>query len=918
MPPSATVLRGRAAERQILDQALRRAQSGESAVLILRGEPGVGKTALLDYLAGSASGCRLIRIAGVESELELSLAAVHQLCAPMLDLLESLPEPQQQVLRVAFRDAIGTTPDRFALGLAVLGLLAEATTERPLVCLVDDAQWLDQASAQVIGFVARRLAAEPVCVVFAVREAADTTLFAGLTTLKIEGLGDEDAAALLNDAMPGNLDAQVSNRIVAETRGNPLALLEVARRGRAELLGGFALPGTGPAAADLHQAFVRRIERLSAPTRLLMVLAAADPTGDATLLWRAAHALDLGPDAASEAEAEELLEVGAGVRFRHPLVRSAAYATASAEDRRAVHLALADATASPADDERRVWHLAAAADGPDEELASALEEAARRAEARGRVAAAAALLGRAVMLTAGPSTRAELAIAAAHAHLDAGAFDAARGLLAEAEADATEEIQRARVELIRGQVDRAANNGADAPVKLVGAARRLQPLDPPLARATFLDAWGAALVAGSVAHEGGDLLTVSRAAGSSILAGGDDRSENLLLAGLATLVTEGASLAAPTLRRAVDAYLDDEVGPDEWLHRGVLAANAALALWDYDAWDAVTARHVECARSAGALAPLANALNAHRVVLLWRGDVERMRVLGLEEEAAKQVTGTRRSSYGDLFLYAFQGHAAAAAPLIEAIEREATQRGEGLGRHIAHRATALLHLGVGRYAEALDAAARAAEGNLGPFTGQALPDLVEAAVRARAIDDAREGLRRLTEHAAVSGSDWAAGIEARCRALVSDGDEAERHYTEAIERLGGTRLRFESARTSLVYGEWLRRERRRADARAHLHKAFEAFSDMGADGFAERTRHELLATGEKVRKRRPDTLYDLTPQELQIARLAQDGRTNPEIGGELYISARTVEWHLRKVFGKLGISSRRELRDALPPRPLPG
>jgi len=904
-----SVLRGRLVEREELDRALRSVRAGESAVLVLRGEAGIGKTTLLNYVAEQASGCRVAQIAGIESELELPFAALHQLCSPMFDLIPNLPDPQQQALHVAFGHSAGVTPDKFVVGLAILGLLAEAAVKRPLVCVVDDAQWLDEASGQVLGFVARRLVAESVLMVFAIREPTEQPVLAGVAELILEGLGPEDAKALLAAAVPGRLDRMVRDRIVAETRGNPLALLELSRSGRAGLMGGFALPTSG--ADDLQDLYVRRVRALPENTRALLVLAAADPTGDATLLWRAAQRLGLGPDAATAAEADGLVEIGARITFRHPLVRSAAYAAGSAEDRRTVHLALADATDQEVDAERRVWHRAAAATGPDEEVAAELEEAAARVETRGGAAASAAMLQRAVALTPEPGRRAERALAAAQAHLDAGAFETGLGLLAEAEADAVDDLQRARVDLVRGLVDRAARSGREAPVALLRAARRLEALDLRLSRHTYLDAWSAALVAGDLALPEGDLPNVSVAACAAPADPAGPVPGDHLIEGLATLITEGAAAASSSLRRAVTAFLDDQAPVDQFLHCGVLVADAALALWDDEAWDAASSRHVALARATGALAPLANALNAHRVVALWRGDVDQARELGLEEQTVKEVTGTRRASYGDLFLLAYQGNAVAAAPLLAAAAAEAAARGEGLGRQITDRATALLHLGLGRYQEARAAAVRAATGNLGPFTAQALPDLVEAAVRSGEIGVAKDAVARLTSCADVPGSNWAAGLLARSRALVA-GSEAE--YIEAVERLGRTRLRFELARTRLLYGEWLRREGRRSDARAQLRPAHEEFVAMGADGFAERARHELLATGEKVRKRTVDTLDELTPQEEHIARMARDGRTNPEIGAELYISARTVEWHLRKVFGKLGISSRRELADALSQR----
>lgn len=876
-------------------------------MLVLRGEAGVGKTTLLHYIEGQAVRCRVARITGVESELDLPFAALHQLCAPMLASAGALPVPQQHALDVTFGHAAGAAPDRLVLGLAVLGLLAEVASEQPLVCLIDDAQWLDVASRQVLGFVARRLLGESVLLVFAVREP-NPDILAGLPALAVGGLDEADARALLTAATPGHLDAQVLGRIVAETRGNPLALLELSRSGRAELLGGFALPAVGTDA--LQDRYEQRIRALPEPTRRLLLLAAADPTGDAALLWRAAQGLGLGPPTAAPAEEAQLVEIGRSVRFRHPLVRSAAYAAGGIEDRRAVHRALADALEAGDDRQRRVWHLAAAAAGPDDRLAAELADVAHGAESRGGIAAAAALLRRSAELTTDPRLGVERTLSAAQAHLDAGDFASALGLLARAEALPVDDLQGARIDLIRGLTDRAARSGREAPAALLRAARRLEPLDSRLARHTLLDAWGAALVAGRLASPDGDLATVSAAACTAPPAPGEATAADHLLNGLAALITAGTATAHPMLREAVTGFLDDTVPPDLWLHCGVLVANAALSLWDFDQWEAANARHAELARAHGALAPLVNALNVRRVIALWRGDVAHARELGLEESTVKEATGTRRASYGDLFLLAYQGHATEALPLLTEAAEEATARGEGLGLYFTDRATALLHLGLGHYAEAATAAGRAATGDLGPFTGQALPDLVEAAVRSGATATAETALARLGAYTAGSDQEWAAGLQARSRALVSSGDEADRYYSEAVDHLGRTRLRFELARTRLVYGEWLRRERRRSDARRQLKQAFEEFAGMGADGFAERARHELLATGEKVRKRTADTVDELTPQEEHIARMAKDGHTNTEIGAELYISARTVEWHLGKVFGKLGISSRKELRDA--------
>jgi DNA-binding CsgD family transcriptional regulator len=890
-------------------------RGGESAALVIRGETGIGKTALLRYCARQASGCRLAQIAGVESEMELPFAALHQLCLPMLGHLGALPEPQENALRVAFGLGTGPAPDRFVVGLAVLGLLADVAAERPLVCLVDDAQWLDEASWQVLGFVGRRLLAEAVALLFAVREAADERMFPALPALTVEGLTDDDARAFLTSAVPGHLDEQVRDRMVAETRGNPLALLEVVRRlSEAELAGGFVVPPTASLPRQLEHHYAQRVRALPGQTQRLMLLAAADPTGDATLLWRAAQTLRLGRPAAAAAEAEQLLEIDSRVRFRHPLVRSAAYATGSSEDRRAAHLALAAATDAQLDPERRVWHLAAAATGPDEDVAGELERTAGSAQARAGVAAAAAFLQRSVALTAEPARRADRALAAANANLHAGAFHTALGLLAEAEATAVDDLQRARVEQLRGEVDRVCSSGREVPVRLLRAAVRLESLDVRLARATYLDALFASLVAGRLAQPGGRLLEVANAARSAPRPQRDDQPGDLLLDGLATVITDGRAAAEPSLRRVVDAFLADQVSPDDWLQCGLLSTGAAILLWDFTSWAALSSRHLALVRASGALAPLSAALNAHRVLTIFSGDFESATLLGAEEIAVKEVTGARKGSYGALLLAAYQGRPADASELIAAVTADAIERGEGLGVQHANWATAVLNNGLGRYAEALPAAEQAADETYGPIvTGCVLTELIEAAVRSGQPRLASEAMLRLSA-LTIEGSDWASGIEARSQALLSKGEVAEDCYTEAIERLGRTALGPDLARAHLMYGEWLRRESRRIDARHQLRAAHGLFTAIGADAFAERARRELLATGQKVRKRDVDTHHELTPQEEHIARLARDGRTNPEIGAELFITARTVEWHLRKVFHKLGITSRKGLHDALPTR----
>jgi DNA-binding CsgD family transcriptional regulator len=905
--------RGRTRERKTLDDLLGRVRDGESAVLVIRGEAGIGKTALMRYCARQASGCRLAQIDGVESEMELPLAALHQLCTPMLSSLDALPKPQQRALRVAFGLAGEPAPDRFVLGLAVLSLLAENAAERPLICLVDDAQWLDEASSQVLGFVGRRLQAEPVGLLLAVREAVGAQLFPGLPALTLHGLTDEDAQALLRAAVPGHLDNRVRDRIVAETGGNPLGLLELASgMAEAELAGGFAGPRQASLPSQLQDHYLHRVRALPEPAQQLMLLAAADPTGDATLLWRAAQTLGLRPDAAIQARAKQLLSIGSQVRFRHPLVRSAAYVAGSPEDRRAAHLALAAATDAQADPERQVWHLAEAATGPDEDVAAALEQAAAKIQARAGLAASAAFLQRSVMLTAEPGRHTERALAAALAHLHAGAFDIALALLARAEAHAVDDLQRARVEMLRGQIEWASVTGREAPVLLMQAAKRLETLDAELARETYLHAWVASHLAGPLAGPGGLLLEVSRAVQAAPQPAGAPRPGDLLLDGLTTMIIQGRAAAEPTLRRAVSAFLGDQVSGEEWLQWGIFAQMAAMAVWDFDSWMALSARHVEFARALGALAPLSIALNGRGSVATHCGDFETATSLAAEKDVVNEVTGIRLATTCDLLLAGYRGRPAEAVPLFTATMEDSTARGEGLAVQMANWAAAVLHNGLGRYAEALAVAEPATEETYSPLSTQlVLPELIEAAVRTGQADLAGEALGRLS--AMTTGSDWAKGLEARSRALVSEGQEAEQCYAEAVERLGRTPLRPDLARAHLLYGEWLRRENRRLDARHQLHAAYDLLDAIGAEAFAERARRELLATGEKVRKREVDTYSRLTSQEEHIIRLARDGRTNREIAAELFISTRTVEWHFRKVFAKLGITSRRELHNAVPP-----
>jgi DNA-binding CsgD family transcriptional regulator len=905
------VLLGRAGERQVLDRLLENVRGGQSAVLVIRGEAGVGKTALLHYCARQASGFRVARIAGVESEMELPFAGLHQLCAPMLGRLGGLPEPQQAALRVALGLSSGAAPDRFLVALAALSLLAEVAAERPLLCFVDDAQWLDVASRQVLGFVARRLLAESVALVFAVREPTGEREFVGLPELALGGLPAEDARALLATVIPARLDERLRDRLLAETRGNPLAIRELPRGLSAtQLPGGLGLLEEQALPRRIEESFLRRLDALPEEPRRLLLLVAAEPVDDPLLVWRAAERLGIGPSAADETEG--LLAIGERVAFLHPLVRSAVYRSAAVPERRAVHRALAEATDARADADRRAWHLAAAAAGPDEEVASELERSAGRAQARGGLAAAAAFLRRSVALTRHPARRTERALAAAQASLRAGAFDAALALLAAAEAGPLNELERARVDLLQAEVAYAQNRGSEAPLLLLRAAGRLETLDVKLSRDTYLDAWSAALFAGQLASAG-SLLDVSQAVRTAPEPARPPRPCDLLLDGFALVFTEGRLAATPVLRRAATAFAGTEVSGEEVLRWGWLATAAAVYVWDYDTCLAIATREVQIARDAGALEVLAVGVNVLGQAAALSGDFARAALLVAEADAVIEATGARVAPYAALVAAGFRGQEAEGTKLIDATIAEATAGGQGTAVQYAHWAKAVLLNSFGRYEEAFAAAVAASDDTPELFVATwALSELIEAASRTGHTDLAAGALDRLLDSANASATDWGLGIAVRSRALLSDGEAADGLYREAIDRLGATRLRPELARAHLLYGEWLRRVGRRVDAREQLRTAHEMLAATGMEAFAERARRELLATGQKVRKRAVETRDDLTPQEDQIARLARDGLSNPEIGARLFLSPRTVEWHLGKVFTKLGVTSRMGLHDALP------
>jgi DNA-binding CsgD family transcriptional regulator len=893
----------------MLDGLLDRVRSGRSAVLVLRGESGIGKTALLRYLIDEAAGFTVARCTGVESEMELPFAGLHELCSPMVGGLDALVEPQRSALSVALGLAAGQRPDPFLVAVAALSLLAETAEHAPLLCVVDDAQWLDNASAQVLGFVGRRLLAEPIGLLFATRTPVRSPdHLAGLPEWGLGGLDEQSARAVLSSVTQARFDEEVRARIIAESHGNPLALLELdSGLGTADFAGGFAVPDAANLPLRIQDQYLARLGQLPAEAQRLVVLAAADPVGDTGLLARAAQMLGLSIDAGNPAVEACLLTIGAGVRFRHPLLRSAAYRAASIEDRRVVHAALAAATDPTADPDRRAWHRAYAASAPDETVAAELMGSADRAHRRGGVAAAAAFWERAVALTPDSGKRASRALTAAEAKYAAGDFEAGQKMLTIADIGPLDEFGHAQVQRMRAHIAFALNRGRDAPPLLLHAAQRLQPLDEDVARETFLEALVAAIYAGRLA-DGDDLLKVAKGVMSAPFGPEPLPHLQLLLRGLSLRMTDGYVAAAPVLREALHQYCGQRQQRD-WLW--VAYNMVAMDLWEDSAWFELAAGQARFARASGTLSWLPFALDYLAESHIQAGDLTQAEALMLERERVDPGIRADTLPYVALLLAAWRGDAPAAATLIDEMAAGASARGEGVALTYAEYAKAVLHNGLGDYALAAEAAHSASTVNELVISPWALYELVEAAVRCNQPQRAAAACDQLSAIAAASGTDWARGAAARSRAMVTDDDVADDLYREAIDRLSGTRMATHLARTQLCYGEWLRRKNRRVDARVQLRPAFDAFASMGANAFGERARRELQATGEKVRKRQQDQRTDLTPQEEQIAQLARERRTNPEIGAQLFLSARTVEWHLRKIFSKLGISSRRELDAAL-------
>jgi DNA-binding CsgD family transcriptional regulator/tetratricopeptide (TPR) repeat protein len=898
---SRVALVGRNAERARLERLLQHVRAGGSEVLVLRGERGIGKTALLDHAALRADGFRVIRVRGIESEMELPFAGLHLLCSAMSDCMGRLEPVEREVLETAI--GFGRAqPERFLVGLATAALLTSEAEGQPLLCIIDDAQWLDRRSAQALAFVARRIESQPVAILLAERDPQTVREFDGLPELRPAGLSSVDARQLLRSVIRGRADETVVGRIIAETRGNPIALLHLLDGvSTADFAGGFGAVTTARPAGRRPDQMVQRLEDLPAESRRLLLLAAADATGDPALQWRAAAHLGLAAEAAGALESEGVLHLSPQVTFCDPQLRSAMYWLASNEDRRTVHAALAAATDPAGEPAWRRWHLAHAVVGGDEELAGELERCVPAARERGGPAAAAAFLEKAAMLTTHSARRTERAIAAAAAKLEAGAPDAAARLLTIAEIGPVDPANRVRVQRQRAQMAFATKRGSDAVGLLLGAARLLEPLDPRVAGETYLEAIVAAIFAGRLGDGTGATAQAIRA---RLPRAPCLPAVDLLLRALVLRFTEGYAVACPILKQALSAFRANSTSYERsrWVW---LASWVAADLWEDEAWHALTT--VERAEDGDALTTLSSALTFRAIVDVHGGEFERATALIDNADATSAATGQPPFAYTSLVLAAWRGHETRALELLDVARQGASDRGEGVTLTTAGYATAVLYNGLGRYEAALAAAQDAAELDELALFGWSLVELVEAAARSGRPAAGMDALEQLAERARVAGTDWAVGIAARSRALLSDSSVAEGLYTEAIERLQRSRITVHLARAQLVYGEWLRRQGRRIDARPQLRAAQESFVAMGAEAFAKRAHRELLATGETVRRRAVETQGQLTPQETRIAFLARDGFTNPEIGERLFVSPRTVEYHLHKVFEKLGITSRREL-----------
>jgi DNA-binding CsgD family transcriptional regulator len=904
------VLIGRDPESRVLADLLEAVRGGQSRSLVLVGEAGIGKTALLDRLAGQAGDVRVLRVAGVEAERELAFAAVHQLFSTSTPQVDRLPAPQRAAVRTAFGLDGGSVADRFTIAVGILTLVSDLARERPVLCIVDDEQWVDRASLRVLTFVARRLGSERVGLVFASRVASSE--LRTLPTLRVDGLPRHDAGTLLDSALTGRLDPRVRSQVISETHGNPLALLELPRGATpAELAGGFALPGVLALSHRIEATYRRQLQRVPAPARQWLVIAAADPLGDPATLWSATEGAGLDSETAAAAIGTGLVEVDTTVRFRHPLARSAVYRAADLDQRRAAHRALAAATDPGVDPDRRAWHRAQAAATPAEDVAAELEAAAARARARGGYTASSAFLERSAALTPDRAERARRLLAAAEANWDAGTLPRALELLDAAEVVPDDDLHRGRVLRIRGQVSLELHRPRQAVDNLLAAADLLVRQDPDDASATYLEALFAAIWAGE--HDGWDIARVANAIPRD--ATSSDLLVDLVLRGLRTRVIDGYAAAVPLLRSALAAVSADP----SYARLGLFRAGLSLAmdLWEDRSWRLLSRRFAATARDHGALTTLMITLRFSAFNQIAEGDLAGAEHSLAEVREITAALGATHNVNAEVVLAAWRGDEERTLALSAEVRHLDT--GGLMTKAVnADHADAVVHNANGRFDAALAAARRAFAREPYPIGPLVVSELADAASRTGETDELRRAAGWLAVRERAAPGDWVHGVSERVRGLMSTDTAAEPHYRASIEHLSRTLLRAELARSQLAYGEWLRRQGRRGDARRQLQDAHELFDGMGAAGFAARATRELQAAGYGRLERTSESTVTLTAQEAQVAALARAGLTNPEIGQRLFISPRTVQYHLRKVFIKLGITSREHLAHTdLPDADLP-
>jgi DNA-binding CsgD family transcriptional regulator len=900
----------------VLDGMLAAAREGVSQTLVIQGEAGIGKTTLLDYAVSVADDFLVVRFTGIESEQSLAFAALHRLLTPVLHQIARLPAPQRNALNSALGLAAGPPADRYLVGLGVISLAANAArAPRRLLCTIDDAQWVDRESLETLAFWGRRIYAERIALIFSERVGTTTpNPLDGFSTLEVRGLTSEAARQLFTVQAELPLDTETTDGIVAQLEGNPLAILELSQRLTADQLPEAVLaPRPLPLGRRLEEHFMGRVRSLTIETQMMLLLVAADSTGDAAVVWKAAAVLGVNPEAAEPAESAGLLILDAPIRLRHPLIRSAIYGSARPADRRAVHRALGVVADDAGDRDRTAWHFAAATIGGDEHIAGLLEERASQAGDRGGHTTRSALLSRAAEMTPDPQRAAARLVDAAEAALAGGSPHHTQALLKRAMPALQDPALRARAGRLEGSAwTMVGKTGLAAPV-LLSAALALLPSEPELGRYTLLEAFEAALFSGHFSNQSADIVNAAAAAANSSTPRAA-KAVDLLLAALATYVTSGYLRSVPKMRSAVTAMTAVDEPAEPLIRWGVFASNMSRALWDQDAHDEVMTRLARVGRQRGVLPFLGLVLEAQATSEVWSGRFSSAELLFSQagDVFSEAGFGALAGNLIGLDLLVYRGQEAEARARAGMVLLVAKELGMGALENVVDRSLTVLDLATGQYHEAMKHAAAVFDRDPLPLGNEVLPDLIEAAVRIGDPAVAEAAMDRLAERAPASGTQWAAGLLARSRALLA-GDDGETHYREAIGQFGSTRLAVELARSHLLYGEWLRRQSRRVDAREELRTAYDAFEEMGVTAFAQRARTELLATGEHARKRTIQSSDDLTPQETHVARLAAAGETNTEIAIQLYISTSTVEYHLRKVYRKLAISSRRQLQRALPP-----